>query len=128
MASRIALGKGFTLIELLVVMTILSLLLTLATPRYFGSVERAKEEILRSDLATLRQMVDKYYGETGQYPAELNDLVAHRYLRAIPEDPMTGSATTWVLVPPEDPQQGAIYDVKSGAPGKARDGTAYAQW
>lgn len=128
MASRIATGKGFTLIELLVVMTILSLLITLATPRYFGSVERAKEEILRSDLATLRQMVDKYYGETGHYPMELSELVTHRYLRAIPEDPMTGSATTWVLIPPADPQQGGIYDVKSGAPGKARDGTAYAQW
>lgn len=130
MASRIVTGKGggFTLIELLVVMSILALLMSLAAPRYFGSVERAKDAILRSDLSTLRQSLDKYYGDTGQYPATLNDLVTRRYLRAIPEDPITGSAATWVLVPPPDTQLGGIYDIKSGAPGKARDGTRYADW
>jgi general secretion pathway protein G len=128
MASRIAIGKGFTLIELLVVMSILALLMSLAAPRYFGSVDRAKDSILRSDLSTLRQSIDKYYGDTGQYPATLNDLVIRRYLRAIPEDPITGSSATWVIIPPEDPQQGGVYDVRSGAPGKARDGTLYADW
>jgi general secretion pathway protein G len=130
MASRIETGKqgGFTLIELLVVMSILALLMSLAAPRYFGSVERAKGSILRSDLSTLRQAIDKYYGDTGQYPAALNDLVIRRYLRAIPEDPITGSTSTWIIIPPQDPQLGGIYDIKSGASGKARDGTLYADW
>ncbi|MBI5919230.1 MAG: prepilin-type N-terminal cleavage/methylation domain-containing protein [Nitrosomonadales bacterium] len=129
MASLIVTGKrGFTLIELLVVMAILALLLTLAAPRYFGSVDRARDAILRSDLSTLRQSIDKYYGDNGKYPATLNDLVSQRYLRAIPEDPVTGNATSWVIIPPDDPQMGNVYDIKSGAPGKARDGTLYAEW
>ncbi|HYQ94603.1 MAG TPA: type II secretion system protein, partial [Burkholderiales bacterium] len=46
--------SGFTLIELLVVMAIIAVLLTLAVPRYFGSLERSKEAVLREDLYQLR--------------------------------------------------------------------------
>jgi general secretion pathway protein G len=35
---------------------------------------------------------------------------------------------TWVVVAPADPQQGAVYDVKSGAKGAGRDGKPYEQW
>lgn len=120
--------RGFTLIELLVVMTIIALLLTIAVPRYFGSVDRAKESVLRENLATLRESLDKYYADTGKYPATLDALVEQRYLRSIPVDPVTDSAKTWVTIPPTDPQKGGVYDVKSGARDKARDGTAYGDW
>ena len=40
--------SGFTLIELMVVMTIVSLLLSLAAPRYFRSIERSKETVLKA--------------------------------------------------------------------------------
>lgn len=129
MVSSIVTGKrGFTLIELLVVMTIIALLLTIAVPRYFGSVDRAKESVLRENLATLRESLDKYYADTGKYPATLDALVEQRYLRSIPIDPVTDSARTWVTIPPSDPQKGGVYDVKSGARDKARDGTAYGDW
>lgn len=120
--------RGFTLIELLVVMAIIATLLTIALPRYFGSVERSKEATLHQDLAILRDALDKYYGDTGKYPDALEDLVNKRYLRAIPADPITDSVATWVIVPPEDSAKGGIYSIKSGAPGKARDGTLYAEW
>lgn len=120
--------RGFTLIELLVVMTIIALLLTIAVPRYFGSVDRAKESVLRENLATLRESLDKYYADTGKYPATLDALVEQRYLRSIPIDPVTDSARTWVTIPPSDPQKGGVYDVRSGARDKARDGTAYSDW
>lgn len=120
--------RGFTLIELLVVLTIIALLLTIAVPRYFGSVDRAKEAVLHENLATLRDSLDKFYADTGKYPAVLDDLVAQRYLRRIPVDPITDSASTWVAVPPDDPKKGGVYDVKSGAHGKARDGTSYGEW
>ena len=121
-------GAGFTLIELLVVMAIVAMLLTLALPRYFSSIERSKEAVLRQDLATLRDSLDKYHGDTGRYPDQLEDLVTRKYLRSIPVDPLTESNATWIVVPPGDPAKGMVYDVKSGAPGQAADGTAYADW
>lgn len=119
---------GFTLIELLVVMAIIGTLLTIAVPRYFHSVERSKEAVLKQDLATMREALDKYYGDTGKYPDALEDLITKKYLRNMPVDPITDSATTWVVVPPEDASKGAVYDVRSGAPGNARDGSAYGSW
>lgn len=121
-------GSGFTLIELLVVMAIIATLLSIAVPRYFHSMERSKEAVLRQDLATMRDALDKYYGDTGKYPDALDDLVAKKYLRSIPVDPITDSAATWVVVPPEDAGKGVVYDVRSGAEGKASDGSAYASW
>ena len=120
--------SGFTLIELLVVMAIIALLLSLAIPRYFGSLERSKEAVLREDLFQLRDAIGKYYGDKGKYPESLEALAAEKYLRKVPVDPITESAATWVTVGPEDPQKGGVYDVKSGAQGKASDGTVYAEW
>ena len=120
--------SGFTLLELLVVMTIIAMLLTLAVPRYFHSIEKSKEAVLRDDLSIMRDSLDKYYGDHGKYPDSLNELVTQKYLRGIPRDPITESATTWVTVPPDDPTKGMVYDVKSGAPEKAPDGTLYAEW
>ena len=121
-------NKGLTLIELLAVMVIIALLLTIAAPKYFGSVNRSRESILRQDLATMREALDKYYGDTGQYPDALEDLTKKKYLRSIPRDPMTDSYTTWVIIAPSNDAKGAVYDVKSGAAGNGADGTAYADW
>lgn len=121
-------ARGFTLIELLVVMAIIALLLSIATPRYFNSVEKTKEAVLRQDLSTMRDAIDKYYGDTGSYPDNLNDLVSKKYLRKLPVDPVTDSAATWVVVPPSDADKGGVYDLHSGAPGNGRDGTPYSGW
>lgn len=119
---------GFTLIELLVVMAIIGTLLTLTVPRYFASIQKSKEAVLKQDLATLRDSLDKYYGDTGRYPDSLDDLITKKYLRNIPVDPFTETNATWVVVPPQDAGKGMVYDVRSGAQGRARDGTAYAEW
>ncbi len=116
------------MVELLVVMVIISILLSLVTPRYFHSVSKAEEAVLRQNLALTREALDKYHSDTGKYPNSLDDLVTKRYLRKAPYDPVTQSTTTWITVPPADPSQGAIYDIKSGAPGKSNDGTAFADW
>ena len=121
-------AAGFTLIELLTVMAIIAVLLTLAVPRYFNSVERSKEAVLRQDLATVRDSLDKYFADTGRYPDSLDELVTKKYLRSIPLDPLTESASSWIVVAPDDVAKGMVQDVKSGAPGTARDGTAYADW
>jgi general secretion pathway protein G len=121
-------NKGFTLIELLVVLGIIALLLTLAVPRYFPSVDSAKETILSDNLRQTRAVIDQYYGDTGKYPDTLEQLVEKKYLRAVPVDPITESTTSWILVPPEDGAKGGVADIRSGAPGVDRHGKAYAEW
>jgi general secretion pathway protein G len=121
-------ARGFTLIELLVVLGILVLLLTLAVPRYFGGVDRAKEAALKQDLAVTREAVDRFYGDQGRYPSSLEELVDKKYLRAVPLDPITESRDTWRLVAPSDGDGGNVYDLHSGAEGNATDGSAYADW
>lgn len=126
--ARIARGAGFTLIELLVVMAILALLLSIAAPRYFDSVDRAKDAALRTNLRVLRESIDKYHADTGAYPDSLQRLADARYLMAVPLDPVTDSAATWLPVAHPDGVTPGVYNVRSGAGGNGRDGTAYATW
>lgn len=121
-------NRGFTLIELLVVMAVIAILVAIAAPRYFNSVEKSKEAVLKQDLSVMRDAIDKYYGDNGKYPESLDDLVSKQYLRKLPIDPFTDSTTTWIIVPPEEADTGAVYDLHSGAPGNGRDGTAYSTW
>jgi general secretion pathway protein G len=120
--------NGFTLIELLVVLAIIASLLTIAVPSYFASLENSKETALRQSLSVMRDAIDHYHGDLGKYPDSLQDLVIKRYLRSVPSDPVTGLTDNWVIEGPGDSGKGAVRDVKSGAPGDARDGTAYASW
>jgi len=120
--------RGFTLIELLVVLGIVALLLTLAVPRYFPSVDKARETVLAENLRNLRATIDQYHGDTGRYPDSLQQLVDKKYLRALPVDPITGSSDSWLIVPPPDDTPGQLYDIKSGAPGNDRSGAPFANW
>lgn len=122
------LKRGFTLIELLVVMAIIGTLLTIAVPRYFHSVEKSKEAVLHQNLALTRQVLDKYFSDNGKYPDSLDDLVSKKYLRSPPYDPITESSTSWLIIAPDNIENGAVFDIKSGAPGNALDGTEYKDW
>jgi general secretion pathway protein G len=130
MASRTGTGRrsGFTLIELLVVMSIIATLLTIAVPRYFKSLERSKEAVLRQDLAVLRDAIDKYNADLGKKPEALSDLVEHKYVRNIPVDPFTKNSTSWIPTASEDEEAPGIVDIRSGAKGVALDGTNFLDW
>ncbi|WP_229423377.1 type II secretion system protein [Massilia frigida] len=121
-------ARGFTLIELLVVLGIIALLLTLAVPRFFPSIDSTKDTILADNLRNIRAVIDQYYADTGRYPDSLEQLVEKKYLRAIPVDPVADSSTSWILVPPEDTTRGNLYSIKSGAPGNDRNGKPYLDW
>ena len=121
-------AQGFTLIELLVVLAIVSTLLTLAVPRYFSSLQKSKEVVMRENLWIMRDALDKHFGDVGRYPDQLQDLATKKYLRAVPIDPLTETSTTWRVIPPDDPEKGGVYDVKSGAEGTATGGMAYSEW
>jgi len=120
--------RGFTLIELLVVMSIIALLLAIAVPRYMSRLKNSRETVLQQTLAVTRDALDKFYADSGKYPDTLDRLVSAKYLRNLPFDPITESTTTWILVPPEDPEKGVVYDLHSGADGKGRDGRPYREW
>lgn len=120
--------RGFTLIELMVVLAIIALLLSIVAPRYSGRVTRAEEAVLQEDLSQMRDALDRHYADAGRYPDSLDELVAKRYLRSIPRDPLTQSGSTWVVVPPPDPQKGGVFDVHSGAPGTGTNGKPYGEW
>ena len=119
--------RGFTLIELMVVMAIIATLLSLALPRYFGSIDKSKEVTLMQSLSVMRDAIDKFYADNGRYPDQVADLVERRYLRAIPVDPVTESTETWIVIaPPANAAlKGNVYDIRSGAQGKTRDGVEF---
>jgi general secretion pathway protein G len=119
---------GFTLIELLIVMAIIGTLLSIAVPRYFRTLERARETVLKQDLSILREAIDKHYADLNEYPDTLLVLVEKRYVRSLPVDPFTKLADTWTLIPSDDPDHAGIRDIHSGAAETAADGTPVASW
>ena len=135
MANRIRNGRtlGFTFVELMVVITIIVILVTMAIPIYNNTIRRSKETVLKQNLFTMRTVIDNYTFDKQKAPQNLQDLVSDGYLRAVPNDPMTGSNTTW-RTEMEDALQSVnqsepgIFDVKSGSDKMGLDGTPYAEW
>lgn len=119
---------GFTLIELLVVLAAVALLLGLTAPRYVEHIDRAREAALRSNLAAMRDAIDRFHADRGVYPAALQELVDGHYLRSIPADPFTERTDGWRTTPPPGESTGRVGDVFSTAPGAGRDGKPYASW
>jgi general secretion pathway protein G len=125
--------SGFTMIELLVVVSLIVILATMGMTQYRQSVIHAREATLKEDLFRLRDAIDQYYADKGQYPSTLDALVSDGYVRKLPEDPFTKNNTSWQTVPAEpDPNnpvaEPGVYDVKSGSDATALDGTQYAEW
>ena len=125
--------RGFTLIELLVVLSIIIILASVGLAQYKNSVTHASEAVLRDDLTKMREAIDQYYADKGQYPGTLDSLVSDGYLRKIPEDPFTKSSSSWQTIPAEpDPNnptgQAGVYDVKSGSDGTGLNGTKHSDW
>jgi len=123
--------RGFTLIELMVVMAIVATLLTIAAPRYFEHLDRAREATLRQTLVVTRDAIDRFHADHDRYPRSLDELVERRYLRRVPVDPITERSDTWVLLPPParadgtPPAEGSVWDLRSGAVVEGRD---FEQW
>jgi prepilin-type N-terminal cleavage/methylation domain-containing protein len=125
--SRRRITRGFTLIELMVVLAIIALLVAIVSPRYFRSVDRARETSLHTSLNVMRDAIDKFAGDLGRYPESLDELAQRKYVREIPVDPITGRRDTWIVAPPpaDAVATDGVADVHSGASGAGLDGVSY---
>jgi general secretion pathway protein G len=124
--------SGFTLIELMVVISIIVILLSAAIVSYRQSLLHAKENVLRQDLDEMRSKIDAYTYDKKKAPQALDDLVTAGYLKAIPKDPITGSAN-WEVVQDDtmqslDQTDPGIDDVHSASDAISSEGTAYNTW
>jgi general secretion pathway protein G len=136
--------RGFTLLELIVVIAIIGILATIAMPAMKDMPRRASESVLKTNLRTMRDVIDQHYGDKGFYPPSLEALVEAGYLRKVPAD-ITKSTETWVLVYEEesdetdigrqvdveqigDQGEPGVVDVHSGSDRLSLDGTPYAEW
>jgi general secretion pathway protein G len=138
--ERLKVERGFTLLELIIVVAIVGILATIAMPALKDVPRRANEAVLKTNLHTIRDVIDQHYGDKGKYPTSLEQLVETGYLRKLPVDPITKRNDTWVPtyeeVDPESPGpesdqedgQPGIVDVHSGSPMNALDGTPYSEW
>jgi type II secretory pathway pseudopilin PulG len=111
-------------------MAIVALLVSIAAPRYFHSVDLARENALRTTLKVVRSAIDQYAADKGHYPDSLETLVGARYLREVPVDAITGERSTWILIAPDAsaPLNGGMADLVSGAMGTSLDGSPFHDW
>ncbi|MGA8042248.1 MAG: type II secretion system protein [Terracidiphilus sp.] len=117
----------------MIVMAIISVLATLAVPSFIGAIKSAREAVLKEDLHVMRAAIDSYTMDKQKAPQSLDDLVQEGYLRSIPEDPMTKSASTWVTDTSDslhslDQTEPGIDDVHSGSEETGSDGQPYSAW
>ena len=143
---------GLTLVELIVTVAILAILATAAVPVARFQVKRTQERELRYDLWQMRGAIDAYKDAADRgafqvkldsqgYPPDLQTLVngvdVHgkkvRFLRRIPEDPMTHSTDWGLRSMQDDPDSDSwggqnVFDVYSKSNGTALDGTKYKDW
>jgi general secretion pathway protein G len=126
-------SRGFTLVEIIIVLTIVSILMSVAVPLYQKALIRTRESVLRNNLFTMRTVIDEYTYDKQKAPQNLEDLVSEGYLRQVPEDPITGSNTTWKVIMEDsltmvNQTEPGIYNVFSGSDKISLEGTPYSEW
>jgi len=128
--------RGLTFIELVLSLFVLSMISMAAVPMVEHSTRRARELELRAVLRSMRGSIDSYYAdaakadpksdEAHRYPRSLEELVAKRYLRTIPIDPMTGTRDWAVLSTPAAAKN--VFDVRSNTEKASPQGIPYGSW
>jgi general secretion pathway protein G len=124
---------GFSLLEMMMVVTLILIVVSIATPIFQTVLVRTREAVLADHLFTLRYLIDQFTRDNGRAPLHLQELVEKRYLGRLPTDPFTGSNQTWQETKetaPLSPKQTSlgIVDVHSGSDELSLSGTPYSAW
>jgi general secretion pathway protein G len=137
-------SKGFTLIEMLIVIVVIAILALIVIPRLLGAGRKAKEATLRGDLHQIRNAIQQFEADCGDYPSAIGQLMTTPsagnggtgialdvagwqgpYLRTadnnLPKDPFTDSSTTWAYT-------ASTGHVQSGSTLTAINGENYSSW
>lgn len=88
-------NKAFTLIELLIVLAIIGILSTISLFAISGVRESARDAKRKADLETIRQALEMYKADIGNYPQSPPNLST--YLQQIPTDPITGNLYAYTV-------------------------------
>ena len=85
--------RGFATLEIILAVVILSIIATIAVPRFTDTKTRANTAKIQADLSTIDTALQIYYMEKGTWEGinEVKDLVTANYLMDEPKPP-TGSA------------------------------------
>jgi general secretion pathway protein G len=148
-------SRGVTLIELIVTMAIMAILASAVLPLSRVTYKRSKEIELRQDLRIIREAIDRYKKLVDEnkiskqalasgYPESLDVLVKgitlqgevpvkQKFLRRIPEDPMTEDGEWGLRAYSDEPDSDIwggqdVYDVYSKSDDTALDGSRYRDW
>ncbi|MBU4590243.1 MAG: type II secretion system GspH family protein [Candidatus Omnitrophica bacterium] len=121
--------KGFTLIELLIVITVISILIGIALPRFKGMQDEGNIAKAKAELRTLQTAVESYYiHNSNTYPSALSSLTSatpNIIGSTLPTDPFNGTNNYGVATDGASPvKYYVLYSVGPGANGSAAVSTA----
>ena len=72
--------EGFSLLEMMLVVTLILIVVSIATPVYRTCEVPAREAVLRDHLYNLRFLIDRFTLDNGRAPLRLKELVEKGYL------------------------------------------------
>lgn len=61
-------GRAFTIVELLIVIVVIAILAAISVVAYNGIQTRARDNVRKSDLATIAKALELYRADNGEYP------------------------------------------------------------